>query len=139
MRVPGGPGSTAPTQMLPLVSALALVDDDSHCAADVFCRAQEFQYQIIEWTTSNRPGVPLLARPGSPLPVPGHCISCSVTIRAGWRCEVCLRAVHLALELADPEPEKPTATLSTRCTKHPITRRADICVSCRPIVRPEEA
>jgi len=139
LKEPEGPRSPAPPQMLSLVDAVALVDADSHCAEDIFRRAREFQDQMTKWARVNRPGVPLLARPGSAMPVPGHCISCGVTIEAGWRCEVCLRAVHIALELADPEPEKPTATLSTRCTKHPITRRADICVSCRPMDTPEEA
>ena len=139
MREGEGPRSQALSQMLPLVDAPELVDDHSNCSADVSRRAHEFQYQIAEWTAANRPGVPLLTRPGSSALMPGHCISCGVTIEAGWRCEVCLRAVHMALELADPEPEKLAAAPSARCTKHPITRRGDICVSCRSFGRSQEA
>jgi hypothetical protein len=144
MRDPEGPRLLAPSKMRPLVDAhseelRALVDAYSHCTAEVFRRAQEFQYQIAEWTSSNRPGVPLFVRPGSPAPARGHCISCGVTIESEWRCGVCLRAVHLALELPDPEFEEPTVAPSARCPRHPITRRADICSSCRSIGKSEEA
>jgi len=141
---PERPRLLAPSRMRPLVDAhreelRELVDVYGHCTADVFRHAQAFRQQIAEWATSNRPGVPLLVRPGSPASVPGQCISCGVTIKAGWRCGVCLRAVHVALELADTEPEGATAAPSARCTRHPITPRADICASCRPSAKPEEA
>jgi hypothetical protein len=138
---PGRPRLLAPPRMRPLVDAhreelRALVDAYGNCTADVFRRAQAFRQQIAEWTTSNHPGVPLLVRPGSPAPVPGHCVSCGITIEAGWRCGVCLRAAYVALGLADTEPEESTAGASARCKRHPITRRADICSSCRPAAKP---
>jgi len=142
-----GPGRSrllASPRMRPLVDAhreelRTLVDAYGSCTANVFRRAQAFKQQLDEWTASKRPGVPLLVRPGSPAPVPGHCISCGIIIEAGWRCGVCLRAVHVALEVADAEPEEPTAGPSATCTKHPITRRADICASCRSIGKSEDA
>jgi hypothetical protein len=44
-----------------------------------------------------------LVLPESPAAKIGHCVSCGTTIEAGWRCGVCLEAVHVALTLADTE------------------------------------
>jgi len=114
-----------------------LVDAYGHCPADVFRRAQAFRRQIDEWATSNRPGVPLLVLPGSPAPLAGQCVSCGTTIEAGWRCGVCLRAVHVALALADTEPEEPTPAPPATCSRHPVTPRPDPCDTCRATPEPE--
>jgi len=83
----------------------ALVIAYGHCPTDVFRRAQAFRRQIVEWTASNRPGVPVLVLPESPAPKAGRCVSCGTTIEAGWRCAVCIEAVDIATAVAPDHDE----------------------------------
>jgi hypothetical protein len=105
---PENPKVTYPPNLRPLVAEhrpelRSLVLAYGHCHADVFRRARSFKRQIAEWTASNRPGVPLLVLPGSPAPQAGWCVSCGCGTADGWRCVVCLEAVHVALALAIEE------------------------------------
>jgi hypothetical protein len=62
-------------------------------------RAAVFREQAETWSTSGRPGVPLLVLPSAPEPQVNACISCGILIPpARWRCDVCLQAFELALE-----------------------------------------
>lgn len=63
-------------------------------------RVAAFRRQLEAWTPSGRPGVPLLTLPDAPTPLLRHCVSCGEPIPEDcWRCELCLRAVELALGL----------------------------------------
>lgn len=143
-RMEPGPERTrliSPRTLRPLVEAnrealRLLVDAYGHCPADVFNRALSFRRQIDEWTASNRPGVPVLTLPSSPPPKADQCISCGCAIETGWRCGVCLSAVHVALGLADTAP---TPDPLAPCPRHPVTARPDTCGTCRTASTPEEA
>ena len=78
----------------------ALVIAYGHCTADAFRRAQVFGQQIKTWGESGRFGFPVLVLPGAPAPKADQCISCGAAIADGWRCTICLEAVHIALTLA---------------------------------------
>lgn len=99
----------SPKTMRPLVEAnreglRALVDAHGHCPADVFRRALAFKRQADAWAASGRGAVPVLVLPEAPAPKLGHCVSCGCTIAGGWRCDLCLAAVHIALGIGPTEP-----------------------------------
>jgi hypothetical protein len=109
---PERPRLLAPPAMRPLAEAhreglRALLLAYGPRPSDVFRRAQAFRRQIDEWAASNGPGVPVLVLPESPAPKLGRCISCGCPIADGWRCAVCLEAIHVALGLADTENKEP--------------------------------
>lgn len=82
----------------------ALVIAYGHCTTDVFRRAQAFRQQISAWKASGRFGFPVLVLPAAPAPKIGRCVSCGCVIADGWRCDLCLAAVHIALAIGDTEP-----------------------------------
>lgn len=63
-------------------------------------RVEAFRRQLAGWTG---PGVPLLALPGAPEPRRGRCVSCGEPAPEGWRCALCLHAVHRALGMTPAE------------------------------------
>jgi tubulysin polyketide synthase-like protein len=67
-------------------------------------RAAAFRRQMDEWAASGRWALPALVLPEAPEPRPKRCVSCGIEIGSGWRCGLCLAAIHVALKMAEPGP-----------------------------------
>ncbi len=69
--------------------------------------AEVFTGQIRGWRAGGGIGTPLLVLASDVLPPKrGRCLSCGCPTTPGWRCDQCVLAIELALELADLEGER---------------------------------
>ena len=63
---------------------------------DVERRVRAFEVQLAEWSSAERPGVPVLVLPDT-TPEPGTCVSCGGPRGKELRCAPCLSAVSAVL------------------------------------------
>ncbi len=85
---------------------------------EIYRRAAIFQRQMVEWTSSGRWAVPVLAISEAPTIHPGLCVSCGTQIGSGWRCEMCLTAIYIALDMQGSETDWEGQPLRGLCGKH---------------------
>lgn len=79
-----------------------MIDIELDEAALVEGLSETFGEQIAAWRQAGHFGVPVLALGDTIAVRHGRCLSCGIPAE-GWRCDECLKAVELALELADVE------------------------------------
>ena len=112
LRVEAPRGVLTPDLRAQLVEAkpglLRLLAPASVSDPEVARRLTAFRAQLDAWTHLGGAGVPLLVLPDALVPRIGACVSCDAVISEGhWRCDLCRRAVELALGLQPAEEPTP--------------------------------